>query len=47
MSGSIIASEIDRDYKLEQYYKNKKKQSCKDKNCEECKYNRVCIDREV
>lgn len=44
---SYRADEIDRDYKLEQYYKNKKRQSCKNKDCEECRYNKICIDREV
>lgn len=48
MSGSIIADEIDREYRMKQYYQNKKKrQSCKNKDCEECKYKKICIDREV
>lgn len=44
---SYIADEIDREYRMKQYYQNKKKKQGCSKDCKECKYNKVCIDREV
>jgi len=44
MAGSRIAQEIDREYRIKQFYKNKKvrQQKCKDKNCEECRFKSIC-----
>ncbi len=44
---SYRAAAIDREYRLKQYYQNKKKKQSCSKDCEECKYNKVCIDSEV
>lgn len=38
MSESIIASEIDREYRARKFYERKKKmQKCKNKSCKECR----------
>ncbi len=37
MARSIIAEQIDRDYRKEQMYKKRKRNKCKDKPCKECK----------
>lgn len=40
--GSKLAMYIERDYKTEQAYKNKQREKCKEKNCVECKYIKIC-----
>lgn len=48
MKGSYLADEIDREYKRRKYYENKtKREKCKDKECQECKYTEVCTSYEV
>lgn len=42
--GSYIAGEIMRDYKQRKAYKKKQRANCKDKQCNECKYERICIE---
>ena len=47
MKGSYLASQIDADYRREQYMKRKAiRQTCKDKDCLECKWNEICEDKE-
>lgn len=45
MSRSMIAEYIMQDYKLKQRYKNKQRQNCKGKKCDECKYFNICVER--
>lgn len=45
MSRSMIAEYIMQDYKLKQKYKNKQRQNCKEKKCNECKYFNICVER--
>lgn len=45
--GSKIANDIDEAYRREQYYKQKaKREKCKDKECGDCKYRRICDNYE-
>lgn len=46
MSRSIIANYIIQEYKLKQAYAKKKRENCKEKQCIECKYFKVCSDIE-
>lgn len=46
MQGSILASQIDEEYKKEKIYKNKKKKSCKN-NCKNCKAFEVCVEKNI
>ncbi len=46
MQGSIIANEIDREYRLKKYYENKERNKCKDKSCDKCKAYPVCTEVE-
>ena len=50
MSGSWIAENIERDMRREQYYKNKKRAKCivdEKKQCNVCRYRRICEDAEI
>lgn len=42
--GSIIASYIERDYKIKKAYEKKKRENCIAKACEKCQYEKVCED---
>lgn len=44
--GSYIAGEIMRDIRLEEAYKRKQRANCKEKNCEQCQYVRICTESE-
>ena len=44
--GSIIASYIEREYKIKQAYEKKRRAKCKEKPCEKCQYEEICEDRE-
>lgn len=46
MSRSIIANYIMQEYKLKQTYAKRKRENCKEKQCVECKYFKVCSDIE-
>lgn len=46
MKRSYIADSIVQEYKRKQAYKNKQRQQCKDKQCVDCKYNKICIEQE-
>ena len=47
MKGSYIAAEIDRDYKREQFYKRKKREKCKEKECANCKFFEICTESQI
>lgn len=40
---SYNAAEIDEEYKRKKAYAKKKRANCKEKNCEQCQYMRICI----
>ena len=42
MSKSYIAKYIDEEYKRKQFYKNRKRQPCKTKECDKCQFNNIC-----
>lgn len=44
--GSIIASYIERDYRIKKAYEKKKRVNCIMKPCEKCEYEKVCEDKE-
>ena len=44
--GSIIASYIERDYKIKKAYEKKKRVNCIYKPCEKCEYERICEDKD-
>ncbi len=47
MAGSYLASIIDKEYRREQFYQNRKsRQKCKDKSCTECKFQQICTSYE-
>lgn len=43
--GSIIASYIEREYKIKQAYEKKRRANCKDKPCNKCQYEEICEDK--
>ena len=45
MSKSYIAKYIDEEYKRKQFYKNRKRQPCKTKECTSCKFFDICTER--
>lgn len=47
MKRSYIADSIDREYKREQAYKRRNRQNCKEVECNDCKWNPICEDREI
>lgn len=44
---SYIANSIVEEYKRKQAYKKRPRQKCKEQNCDKCKWEEICIDREV
>lgn len=46
MKGSVLAGQIMNEYRQKQYYAKRRRQKCKDKQCERCKYSDVCIGSE-
>lgn len=47
VAGSRLASQIDNDFKREQYYKKKvRREKCKEKECSECEYQDICEDKD-
>ena len=43
--GSYIAGEIIRDMKLEEAYRKKQRAKCKEKQCFNCEYSRICSEK--
>lgn len=46
MRRSFIADNIIQEYKREQAYKKRVRQNCKEVDCNNCKYEQICEDRE-
>lgn len=44
--GSILASYIDKEYRIKKMFERKKRVNCKEKMCEKCKYEKICEDIE-
>ena len=44
--GSIIASYIERDYRIKKAYEKKKRVNCIMKPCEKCEYEKICEDKD-
>lgn len=44
MSGSIIANEIDQEYRRKKFYESRNKQKCKNKSCKECSIKKNCTE---
>lgn len=44
MKSSILAGQIIDEYRRKQYYAKKRREKCKDKKCEECKFVSVCTE---
>ncbi len=44
MSGSIIANEIDQEYRRKKFYESRNKQKCKNKSCKECSIRKNCTE---
>ena len=42
MTGSIIATQIDNDYRKKKVYESKNKEFCKGRDCEKCNCKNVC-----
>ena len=40
--GSKLAMIIERDMKIEQAFKRREREKCKEKKCIECKYRKIC-----
>ena len=47
MRRSFIADSIIQEYKREQAYKKRVRQNCKEVDCNKCKWNLICEDREI
>lgn len=45
--GSKIANYIDQEYRAIKAYERKKRVNCKDKQCYECQYEKICEDRDT
>ena len=43
--GSYIAGEIIRDMKIEEAYRKKQRANCKEKECSNCEYSRICSEK--
>ena len=43
---SYHSDAIVNEYRRQQYYKNKQREKCKEKDCEECKWSKVCTETE-
>lgn len=49
MQGSVLAGEIDREYRIKKSFEKKKRQKCiidQEKKCDICAYQNICEDRE-
>lgn len=49
MSRSILAGEIDREYRIKKAFEKKQRQKCiidKEKKCNICVYQSICEDKE-
>ena len=46
MKYSIIASQIDEEYKRRKRYEKRERQNCKEKHCDNCKYQIICEESE-
>lgn len=49
MQGSVLAGEIDREYRIKKAFEKKKRQKCiidQEKKCNICAYQSICEDRE-
>ncbi len=44
MNRSYLADEIDREYRREQFYKRRKRQTCREKDCMKCGFFEVCME---
>ena len=42
MAGSYLAAEIDREYRQKKAFAKKQRAKCKDKQCVNCEYARIC-----
>lgn len=47
MGRSYIADSIVQEQKRKEVFKNKERQNCKEKNCIECKWQKICVEYEV
>ena len=43
--GSYIAAEIDREYRQKKAFAKKQRAKCKEKNCSNCEYSRICSEK--
>ncbi|MCI8486048.1 MAG: hypothetical protein HFJ20_02940 [Clostridia bacterium] len=43
MKSSILAGQIMDEYRRIQYYAKKRREKCKDKKCEQCKFKDICL----
>ena len=43
---SIIANYIVKEQKMKEFYERQKRQKCKDKECEKCRFDKVCMEEE-
>lgn len=46
MAGSYRAAEIDREYKNKKIFEKKQRSNCKEKQCNNCGYLRICTENE-
>lgn len=46
MKYSYIATEIDNEYRLKKAYEKSKRQKCKEKECINCQYFKICENGE-
>lgn len=46
MKQSYIANSIIQEYNIKQAYKRRARQRCKEIECDKCKWQRICEDRE-
>lgn len=44
---SYIANEIDNEYRRRKAYEKAKRQKCKEKECINCQYSKICEDKEI
>jgi radical SAM protein with 4Fe4S-binding SPASM domain len=43
--GSYIAGEIMREYKQRKAFEKKQRANCKEKECSNCEYSRICSEK--
>lgn len=46
MAGSQRAAEIDYDYKMRKKYEARRAKRCRDKECADCKLEKICTESE-